>query len=290
MASGGPPGVMNPPPAPASTEPDYYQYPSTIGGNSSDIDNYMMFTATNFKTQQRTLNVAMYIPGGALNTTYKSDYETVELGGLGAAAADTAKAVEKAASSGNFSVDSFMTLIGAGTSALASEGTSVGLLKAGAKMGDGARVIMEQNQGAVLNPFLTAAYKGPSDMRQHNFDFQMNPQNKDESKNCLKITNAFKKSMLPSHAGGDSTTAPSMLFGYPNTFEIDFYIDGRPLPKQNNPMFNIGKSVLTSCELNFDTENVPLFFAGTQYPVTISMKLAFMETEILYREKIDQGF
>ena len=153
MASGGPPGVMNPPPAPASTEPDYYQYPSTIGGNSSDIDNYMMFTATNFKTQQRTLNVAMYIPGGALNTTYKSDYETVELGGLGAAAADTAKAVEKAASSGNFSVDSFMTLIGAGTSALASEGTSVGLLKAGAKMGDGARVIMEQNQGAVLNHF-----------------------------------------------------------------------------------------------------------------------------------------
>ena len=290
MASGGPPGVMNPPPAPASTEPDYYQYPSTIGGNSSDIDNYMMFTATNFKTQQRTLNVAMYIPGGALNTTYKSDYETVELGGLGAAAADTAKAVEKAASSGNFSVDSFMTLIGAGTSALASEGTSVGLLKAGAKMGDGARVIMEQNQGAVLNPFLTAAYKGPSDMRQHNFDFQMNPQNKDESKNCLKITNAFKKSMLPSHAGGDSTTAPSMLFGYPDTFEIDFYNDGRPLTKQNNPMFNIGKSVLTSCELNFDTENVPLFFAGTQYPVTISMKLAFMETEILYREKIDQGF
>ena len=33
MASGGPPGVMNPPPAPASTETDYYKYPSTIGGN-----------------------------------------------------------------------------------------------------------------------------------------------------------------------------------------------------------------------------------------------------------------
>ena len=54
-------------------------------------------------------------------------------------------------------------------------------------------------------------------------------------------------------------------------------------------MFNIGKSVLTACELNFDTENVPLFFEGTQYPVTISMKLAFMEVDIMYREKVDQG-
>ena len=49
-------------------------------------------------------------------------------------------------------------------------------------------------------------------------------------------------------------------------------------------------AVLTACELNFDTENVPLFFDGTQYPVSIAMKLSFMETDVMYREKIDQGF
>ena len=48
--------------------------------------------------------------------------------------------------------------------------------------------------------------------------------------------------------------------------------------------------MLTSCDLSFDTENVPLFFDGTQYPVSIEMKLSFMEIDIMYREKVQQGF
>jgi len=290
--AGGPPSVLNPPPeAPPNPGPVNLQYPLTIGGGYDDIDNYMMFEATDFKSQRVTLNVAMYIPGGALNTTYKSDYESVQLGGLGSAAADTAKQVEKAVNSNEgFSLDAFKGVMGATAAGLQSEMNTVLMLKGGTKMGEGGKAIMERAQGAVLNPFTVAAYKGPTDMRTFDFPFQMNPQNENESKQCLKIANAFKKSMLPSHAGGDSQTAPSMLFGYPDTFTITFYINGHPLPDgPDNPMFNIGKSVLTGCELNFDTENVPLFFDGTQYPVTIGMKLSFMEVDIMYREKVDQG-
>ena len=79
-----------------------------------------------------------------------------------------------------------------------------------------------------------------------------------------------------------------MLFGYPDIFKITFFIDGRTT-KGPDPMFNIGKSVLTGCELNYDTENIPLFFDGTQNPVSISMKLSFMETEVMFREKVDRG-
>ena len=57
-----------------------------------------------------------------------------------------------------------------------------------------------------------------------------------------------------------------------------------------NPMFNIGRSVLTSCDLNYTTQDVPLFFEGTQHPVSIDMALSFMEIGVMYREKIDQGF
>ena len=85
-----------------------------------------------------------------------------------------------------------------------------------------------------------------------------------------------------------------MLFGYPDQFTIEYYIDGRPLPKDkngiNNPMFNIGRSVLTACDLNYTTQDVPLFFDKTQYPVSIDMQLSFMEIGVMYREKIDQGF
>ena len=275
----------------AQTPVVYLEYPSNIGGMANQTDNWIAFESFNFKSQKPSLNIALYIPGGALNTSYKSDYETVSLGGLGAAADQAVSAMQK---KGGMDVTALIKTISAQTSGLASEGTKVGLLKMGERaniLQEGAKTIMERAQGAVLNPFLVAAYKGPADMRTHDFDFQMLPQDVNESKVCVKIVNAFKKSMLPSHGGGDSATAPSMLFGYPDTFTISFYVNGKALPSDgSNPMFNIGKSVLTGCELSFDTENVPLFFDNSQYPVSISMKLSFMELEVMHRGKILKGF
>jgi len=281
------------PQAPPSVPVQYYEYPSTIGKGTSE--NWISFESFNFKTQNPALNIALYIPGGALNTSYKSDYETASLGALGAAGGEVASAIDKmSGSEKGFSLDAFTSIVAAQSAGMAGEKMKVGLLKAGERANiiqEGAKAIMERTTGAVLNPFLVAAYKGPSDMRTHDFDFQMLPQDQAESATCVKIVNAFKKSMLPSHAGGDSKTSPSMLFGYPDTFTITFYVNGNPLPSNgSNPMFNIGKSVLTGCELSFDTENVPLFFDGTQYPVSIAMKLSFMELDVMYREKVDQGF
>ena len=54
----------------------------------------------------------------------------------------------------------------------------------------------------------------------------MLPQSEAESRTCTKIATAFKNAMLPSHRGGDSQTAPSMLFGYPDEFEITFKVNG----------------------------------------------------------------
>ena len=155
----------------------------------------------------------------------------------------------------------------------------------------GSKAIMEQEIGAVLNPYIVAAYKGPSDMRTHDFTFQMLPQSEHESRTCVKISSAFKKAMLPSHGKGNSPDAPSMMFGYPDEFEITFTVNGEEMPKSNlNPMFSIGRSVLTSCDLDFSTESVALFFDETQYPVSISMKLSFMELEVMHRGKIDEGY
>ena len=137
---------------------------------------------------------------------------------------------------------------------------------------------MEQATGSVMNPYMVAAYKGPSDMREHKFSFKMLPQSSAESKTCVKIVNSFKKAMLPSHqSNADTASAPSMLFGYPDEFTIEYYINGKALPRDkngiSNPMFNIGRSVCTACDLNYTTQDVPLFFDRTQYPVSIDMQL-----------------
>jgi len=301
MAGGSPHDNTAPSPtAPAQPPIQYLEYPSDIGytGKNGQIagggtDNWISFEATSFLTQQPTLDIALYIPGDALNTSYKSEYESVALGGLGAAADKAVKAMQNEGQKGGMTLDNLKSVMSAQASAAGSESGKVGILKAGEKANlliEGTKTIMERSQGAVLNPYIVAAYKGPTDMRTHEFSFQMLPQDVNESKACIKIVNAFKRAMLPSHGGGDAKTSPSMMFGYPDQFTINYYINGEALPNNgSNPMFNIGKSVLTGCDLDFNTESVPLFFNGTQYPVTVSMKLSFMELEVMYRERIEQG-
>jgi len=285
------------PTAPAQVPIQYLEYPSNIGTSSTMTmtDNWISFEAFGFKTNTPTLDIALYIPGDALNTSYKSEYEAVALGGLGAMADKAVKAMQNTGGSpgGGMNIEQLKSVLGAQASAASSESAKVGLLKAADKanlMVEGTKTVMERAQGAVLNPYIVAAYKGPTDMRTHDFSFQMLPQDVAESKACIKIVNAFKRAMLPSHGGGDAMTSPSMMFGYPDTFKINYYINGTSLPNSgSNPMFNIGKSVLLGCDLDFTTESVPLFFDGTQYPVTIAMKLSFMELEVMYRERINQG-
>ena len=286
----------------------YLEYPSTLGaeGTSSragggGIQHWISFKAFDFKVKHtQTLDIALYIPSDALQTSYKSSYETASLGALGRTV-DKAAAMFSDTATGPHAkgaAEGIKDLIQAQFAGLGSEAKTLGLLKAGEKaaalnMGD-TKTLMEKASGQVINPYMVAAYKGPSDMREHKFSFKMLPQSKKESATCVKIVNSFKKAMLPSHAGAENGISPSMLFGYPDEFTIEYYINGKTLPKDkdgiNNPMFNIGRSVLTACDLNYTTQDVPLFFDNTQYPVSIDMQLSFMEIGVMYRGKIDQGF
>jgi hypothetical protein len=285
---------MPDPTKPAQPPIQYLEYPSDIGISSGGTDNWISFEAFGFKDQQPTLDIALYIPGDALNTSYKSEYESVALGGLGAMSDKAVKSMQNSgAQRGGMNLENLKSVLSAQSSAAGSESAKVGMLKAGEKANvlvEGTKTIMERAQGAVLNPYIVAAYKGPTDMRTHDFSLKLLPQAVNESKDFIKIVNAFKRAMLPSHGGGDAKTSPSMMFGYPDQFTINYYINGESLPDSgSNPMFNIGKSVLLGCDLDFNTESVPLFFNGTQYPVTISMKLSFMELEVMYRERIAHG-
>ena len=280
-----------PPDAPASTPAFISKYPPTLGNNGDgEFQNWVLFESFDFKNQsQQNLDIAMYIPGDALTTTYQADWEKTQLGGLGAMGDRAISAMQNPIAGG---IEALKRNIDASTSGMQSEVGRVSLLKGAEKaLGEGGKTLAERKEGVVLNPFTVAAFKGPTDMRQHSYTFKMFPQDESESADCVGIVNAFKAAMLPSHQGGENQTAPSMLFGYPDIFTISFFIDGEELPKTAlNPMFNVGRSVLTGCDLDFTTESVPLFFDGTQYPVSIEMKLSFMEIDIMYREKVKQGF
>ena len=283
----------------------YLEYPSTIGAGEVG-DNWIAFNAFDFKDKSAlNFSIALYIPPDALKTGYKSQYESASLGAIGGVADKAAQVFQSEGSAGNAhrdatkgGVEGLKNLMKAQASATGSEMKTVALLTAAkavpAALGLGdTKTLMERTTGSVINPYMVAAYKGPTDMREHKFSFKMMPQSAAESRTCGKIVHAFKKAMLPSHSGGENTTAPSMLFGYPDEFTIDYFIDGRKLVHSvtnPNPMFNVGRSVLTACDLDYTTQDVPLFFDNSQYPVSISMALSFQEIGVMYREKIDQGF
>ncbi len=264
--------------------PDYYEYPTYLGTGDGQLNHWMSFEGFAFSrgmgSGNKTVDIALYIPPDALQTSYKSDYSAVEMGQIGGRALETA---QKLAGQGQGT--SYSQII---ADQLKSVGSEAGILMlARKKAGEKGTTIMEQTTGAVLSPYLVAAYKGPTDMREHKFTFKFNPHNSDESMLVTKIINAFKSAMLPSTGGGDNSTSPSGTFGYPDEWTITYYIDGDELPSNAfNPMFNIGRSVLKSCEVNYATESVPLFFEGTQFPVSAEMSLSFMELEVMTREKI----
>ena len=256
------------------TTTTYLEYPPSIG---QSLKHWVTFEAFDFRDHKQTLGIDLYIPPDALSTSYKSDYEAAALGQVLGMATEQLKAsggsldtltknmAANAAAKGNVIVD-----LVAATASPANIKTALGVVK-----------------GQVANPYIVAAYKGPTQMREHKFSFKMMPEDASTSRKCVEIATAFKEAMLPAHVGGDNTTAPSGLFGYPDEFEISFTVNGTELPKNGtNPMFNIGRSVLTNCELSYTTQDTVLFFEGTQFPVTISMSLTFMEIEIMYRSKI----
>jgi len=252
----------------------YLHYPPSIGDT---LKHWVSFQAFDFRSHNETLNIALYIPPDALSTSYKSDYEAETLGQI------QGRAVEAYRESGG-NVEQIAKASEAKGAAAKSVVTDLTMLLATPEK---YRKAMEITKGMVANPYIVAAYKGPTQMREHSFSFKMMPEDVGESRKCVAIASAFKQAMLPAHAGGDNATAPTGLFGYPDEFEISFVVDGNPLPKnENNPMFNIGKSVLTNCDLSYTTQDTVVFFEGTQFPVTINMKLTFMEIEVMYRTKI----
>ncbi len=262
----------------------YYEYPHYLGG---DLLHWLSFESFEFSrgtgNGNQRLDIALYIPADALQTSYKSEYSAASLGQIGG------RALESLQKSGG-SAWAMKKMLGAQAKAAMSEGVETAALS-GVLGGETGKTILSQARGKVVNPYIVAAYKGPSDMREHKFTFKFNPKNADESKTCVHLINAFKQAMLPSHSGGNEKSSPAGLFSYPDEFEITYYINGEALPTTaSNPMFNIGRSVLTACDMNYNTEGIPLFFEGTQYPVSMEMALSFMEIEVMHRQKIQIGY
>ena len=274
------------------------QWPPELGaaGNTEGgLQHWVQFEGKAFKGGTPTCDIALFIPPDALSTGYKSEYENVE--GM---SASSFSAYQKAKNGGDTS--GTWDIIKAGWAGLKQEETSGGggtkeaVKDVGQALtkrfgGDNAEEIMKAARGKSVNPYIVAAYKGPTQLRNHKFTFNMMPRSSTESKSVQKIVKAFKMAMHPDHDSPQSVSAPIGMFNYPDEFEISFYINGENISKdKNNSLFRIGRSVLSDLSLDYTTQDTVAFFEGTQDPVTVNMTLEFQELSVIHRELVRGGF
>lgn len=166
-------------------------------------------------------------------------------------------------------------LAGAGAAAGALVGSKFGAVGAalgGSVVGAGnipAGIMMAA--GKAINPHMAVLF---NDVKFRNFQFQyrLMARNQEESDTIKELISVLKYHMHPALEDG------TLTFGYPEEFEIEFSRTIAPY------LFKINKSVLTDISVNYNGENMPLFFEQSQAPVSIDLTMSFQETKILTKQ------
>ena len=91
------------------------------------------------------------------------------------------------------------------------------------------------------------------------------------------------------HQAPERRSDHNLFLGLPAEFDIHYMYQHKSGQASENDFYNkIATCVMTGCEVDYTPEGVNSFDDGS--PTQIQMTLSFRETEILTKEKINQGF
>ena len=142
--------------------------------------------------------------------------------------------------------------------------------------------VIDKSLGRARNPNLEMVFKSVP-MREFNFTFEFAPKNRTEMESVDKIIKLFKFHMQP------ETLAGSDYFRVPSEFQLTYmYMD-----KQNGYIPKISRCVLKSMEVDQSPEGVFTTFSGDDrgaFPTLTKMTMTFVETEVMTKQKITEGF
>jgi hypothetical protein len=259
-------------------------YPAGIGTTVA-TQPYMLLTSYESKNATQSVghignksnaasisSIALYIPPNALKTAYTADWQGLEGGALRAAAGGAISdfVTGKAGYGGNFLWESVKS-------------AGVGMLAKAAKQIEKSTGFLSAAHGLAVNNHMALTYRGVTKFREHQFAFSFFPKNVGDSKIVRNIIKDFRDGMLPRMQGGgdmvmqknNRLSAP--FFNSPRHWTIEFHVPG--MPAENEFLFKVGKSVITSMDVNHDPNStVSLHKDGS--PVQTVVSLTFQEIEI----------
>lgn len=232
-------------------------------------------------TSRITDSVAIYLPPNVQNST-QAAYNGIEQGALGLAAAGGGKFLD-AMRRNDFSAAASL-LVGTGGNLIAA-----GLQKALAGAADlffdaeGASDLYNKAFGNATNPYMEVFFGGMQ-LRTFQYNFTFAPKNQDETDDVQKIIELFRFHMAPELQGENMR-----YLTLPSTFDIHYMYQYRKDRARENDFYHkIATCVLTGVDVDYSPNGVKSFGDGS--PTQITMALSFTETELMTKERIDQGY
>jgi len=135
---------------------------------------------------------------------------------------------------------------------------------------------MGVSEGLAMNPH-TAVLFDNVNFREFQFTYKFMARNPKESATISNIIDVFNYAMHPS----TGKWGAGEVFEYPEEFEIEF------ADAIKTHLFKIGTCVLKSVNVNYNGENIPVFFEDTGAPVSVEITLSFQETRLMTKEQMD---
>ena len=258
-----------------------FNFPSGISGNTGQP--YMILTSYESRNAIESTgasataphgipksSIALYIPPGSLQWKDQSTWS------------ETEGAATKAAAGSAWSKDDLYGLEFLGAGIKGSILTAGGQIAKTMEKGSG----MLAAQGIAVNNHMALTYKGPSQMRTHDFAFKFFPKDKQEAKELQRILKDLENGMLPRMGAGWEKISGRKLskpyFNSPRHWTIDFYKGGGGKLFEHGDVgntFQIKKSVITAMSVNHDPQSI-ISFHKDGSPVQTDLTLSFKEIEL----------
>lgn len=286
----------------------YLKYPLDLGSNSNEYKHYIQFKTLAERVTSSTPAIGrvcmLYLPPDAVKTSYAQSYADADLGQAGGAI-NRAKNVEKlamAVQGGTAeNILSAVSSVGGGNlPSLIKATVGAAVTETAGAVSAGATAALTNRIGAVINNHKALIYQGPGGFRTFTYNFTMIPESEQEADEIKEIVEFFKISMHPDTGNfgytgggpneqfgfqGSQTTNSSMLFSYPDEFQISMHSNG----SVNEKLFKIDKCFLESFSVDYSTQGSTAFFDSGD-PVTTTISMQFKETTIMTRRKIREGY
>jgi hypothetical protein len=270
---------------------DGKRYQTTGRSTSSDGEN-LQFSDRNRRlktgidskrqtTKRISDSIALYLPPSVRDTT-TAEYENMATGVIGQFAGKGLD-FSKAFNEKDFDAAS-KELGGAATDFAIEAARRSGAAFVEALAGsEGAIQLLNRTLGQADNPFMEVLFSTMG-VREFTYNFNFAPRNSDETMEVQQIIQLFRFHMAPEMQG-----ANARYLTLPSEFDIHYMFKGKNGNGKENDYFNrIATCVCTNVDVNYTPNGVRSFEDGS--PTQIQMGLTFRETEILTKEKINQGY